>query len=89
MKKKTNMSKYIDAEKLKAEITRIYNEHPAHISERYEDGFDDGYIACCDEIVAIIDSLQQEQSESDIEKEIDEYIEKEFGERWDGCVPVS
>ena len=33
--------------------------------------------------------LQQEQPESDIEKEIDEYIEKEFGERWDGCVPVS
>ena len=35
------------------------------------------------------EKAKQEQPESDIEKEIDEYIEKEFGERWDGCVPVS
>lgn len=40
------MSKYIDSEKLIAEITRIDNEHPVHISERYEDGVDDGYHGC-------------------------------------------
>ena len=69
------MGKYIDVEKLIAEITRIDNEHPVHISERYEDGVDDGYHGCCDEIVAVIESLQQEQPEVDIEKEIAEHAE--------------
>ena len=55
--------KYIDSEKLIAEITRIYNEHQCRSTERYEDGIDDGYHDCCDEIVAVITSLQQEQPE--------------------------
>ncbi len=53
--------KYIPAKKLIAEITRIYNEHQCRSTERYEDGIDDGYHDCCDEIVAVITSLQQEQ----------------------------
>ena len=64
------MNKYIDSEKLIAEITRIYNEHQCRSTERYEDGIDDGYHDCCDEIVAVITSLQQEaQEEEKVRKE--------------------
>ena len=56
--------KYIDAEKLKAEIERLHKAH----SGKYG----------CDEVGLnleyledFIDSLQQEQSEVDLEKEID------------------
>lgn len=65
---------YIDTKKLKSEITRIYNEHPVHSTECYEDGVNDGYHSCCDEIVAVIDSLQQEQPEVDLENELDEWM---------------
>ena len=60
------MTKYIDAEKLKAEIER------RRLQNRYIDT--DGYEQ---ELFELIDSLQQEQQEVDLEKEMEK-----FGERW-------
>ena len=54
--------KYIDAEKLKAEIER------RRLSNRYIDT--EGYEA---ELFEIIDSLQQEQPDVDLEKELEKY----------------
>lgn len=59
------MEKYIDAEKLKIRIAQIQKEHPYHpYSENYESGCDEGYLGCCDELLSFIDSLQQEQPDS-------------------------
>lgn len=54
------MAKYIDAEKLKAEIEK---STPDELEFR----------AYRDFIIALIDSLQQEQPEVDLEKEIVDY----------------
>jgi len=64
------MNKYIDAEKLKVRIAQIQKEHPYHsYSENYESGYDEGYLGCCNELLSLIDSLQQELSEVDLEEE--------------------
>jgi hypothetical protein len=53
--------KYIDADKLNAEIDRLYNgEAPKHDQQC---NFDDGYFTGIDTISQLIDSLQQEQPE--------------------------
>lgn len=56
------MNKYIDAEKLKAEIER------RNLSNRYitTEGYEQ-------ELYELIDSLQQEQPEVDLEKGIDDW----------------
>ena len=59
--------KYIDAEKLIAEVER------RRLSNRYIDT--EGYEA---ELFEIIDSLQQEQTEVDLEKEIEKAQEHYF-----------
>lgn len=81
-----DMSKYIDSEKLKAEIERLHKAH----SGKYG----------CDEVGLnleyledFIDSLQQEQPKVDLEKEIEEHVkgmpmsefthESEVGDHWD------
>jgi len=57
------MSKYIDSEKLIAEIERLYNgEAPKHDQQC---NFDDGYFVGIDAISQLIDSLQQEQLDVD------------------------
>lgn len=80
--------KYIDANKLKAEIERRFSEYN-HDSSHHIQAAECASILDFIDTLNTIDSIQQEQPESDIEKEIHEYIEKEFGERWDGCVPIS
>ena len=62
------MSKYIDAEKLKKSIEsiRLIPQKQAD----YNDGRDDVKMMVLD----LIDSLQQEQPETDLEKEIDEWL---------------
>lgn len=71
------MTKYIDAEKLKTELnTRIEllengDAHP-EVMKRVE-GAIQGYKA----ILSIIDSLQQEHSEVDLEKEVDRFLKSE------------
>ena len=60
------MSKYIDAEKLIAEIERLYDEH----SSKYE--IDEAAIVL-DKLEDFVTSLQQEQPEVDLEKEIIRY----------------
>ena len=57
------MNKYIDAEKLIAEIRKLCSE--SCISES-----DDYYEYAKSEIIDIITSLQQEQPEVDLDKEI-------------------
>lgn len=67
------MVKYIDAEKLKAEIERLYDgEAPKHDQQC---DFDDGYFTGIGTISKFIDALQQEQPEIDLEKEYKEYVE--------------
>ncbi len=70
------MSKYIDAELLRKEIKRL--EKAAHKSalgcadsetRKFHEGKDFAY----QNVGILIDSLQQEQQEVDLEKEIEEY----------------
>ena len=63
--------KYIDADRLKAEVKRIKNDYN-------RDSFVSGlaYLGkeeAIDEFCSLIDSLQQEQPEVDFEKEWDEF----------------
>ena len=51
------MNKYIDAEKLKAEIER----HIKHYESLNRDDFKNGELYICQEFLSTIDSLQQEQ----------------------------
>ena len=65
--------KYIDAEKLKAEIDNL--ESFSCISEEQ-----DGFYSAISRINDIIDSLQQEQPEIDLEKEIDSFFPESYFE---------
>lgn len=65
--------KYIDAEKLKAEIDGL--ESFSCIGE-----VQDGFYSAISRINDIIDSIQQEQPEVDLEKEIDK--------EWAKCEPI-
>ena len=56
--------KYIDAERLKAEIDKLIDDAPS-----YDDSKTYLFKVC-----SIIDSLQQEQPEVDLENELDEWV---------------
>jgi hypothetical protein len=56
------MTKYVDAEKLKAHIQHLIKK------DNYE-------LFDVPELLSFIDSLQQEQPDVDLEKEIEEYFE--------------
>ena len=62
--------KYIDADRLQAEIERLLKEAPSYDDSRT-------YLL---EVSAFIDSLQQEQPEVDLEKEIKDYTETLYHE---------
>ena len=68
---KINMGKYIDVEKLKAEIERLNSLVSYESKDRHDEGLHDAYKA----VKNVIASLQQEQLEVDLEKEIDDYLE--------------
>ena len=66
--------KYIDADRLRAEIERRIYE----INHPLKDGYEVqsiGKIEGLSELLEVIDSLQQEQPEVDLEKEIDTFFE--------------
>lgn len=64
------MCKYIDANKLKIEIERLQCE------QSYKDVMEEmRYQFAIMDILDIIDSLQQDQPDVDLEKEIDEHVE--------------
>jgi len=50
------MAKYIDADRLKAEIRKALDE------EGSEDAYEEGYDAACFHILMLIRSLQEEQT---------------------------
>lgn len=58
--------KYIDADKLKQEIEKRFWAYGTPL-------YDDEVTTKADEILSFIDSLQQDQPEVDLEKEIDAY----------------
>ena len=73
------MGKYIDAEKLRQEIEflrNIYND-PNRVIHGVADAFrQDGRVAMCDDILKKVESLQQEQSDADLEVEIKRWWDK-------------
>lgn len=77
------MSKYIDAEKLKAEIERLNEEYNKSIPIKVpKDKMEATKMLLCmgkvevlNKVLCVLDSLQQEQPEVDIEKEIEEHAE--------------
>ena len=72
------MSKYIDAEKLIAEIERriaAYQKNFDKADNKIAKLSTDGRIASLKEILPFITSLQQEQPEVELEKEIEEHAE--------------
>ena len=58
------MTKYIDAEKLIAEIERHIN----HYESSNRDDFKNGELYICQELLSFIKSLQQEKQEVDLEE---------------------
>ena len=70
------MSKYIDAEKLKAEVEKRREDIKAYCLNPNHDKRYDVVPEQLAYILDIIDSIQQEQPEVDLEKEIQEYIQK-------------
>lgn len=73
------MSKYIDAERLKAEITDLcananfYQQRAMEESNREDFVSSGGEIFAYSKVLSLINSLQQEQSEINLEKEIEDY----------------
>ncbi len=60
------MKKYIDAEKLVKKFEKMIDDIPASVDSGA------GYVI--DEVYKIIDTLQEEQIDVDLEKEIDEWL---------------
>lgn len=80
--------KYIDAEKLIAEIERqqrrlIILSHTEQVDMRRDCALQNGVY---DNILSIIASLQQEQAEVDLEKEMDSYFNEHFSPCVDGTL---
>ena len=70
--------KYIDADRLKEAVEKKYNSN-----DTVGDRWDLGYDTACEQILDIIDTLQQEQPEVDLEKEIDRLWES-FADEMEG-----
>lgn len=74
------MSKYIDAVRLKAEITDLcananfYQQKAIEESNREDFVSSGGEIFAYSKVLSLIDSLQQEQPKMDLEKEIEKYF---------------
>lgn len=66
------MTKYIDTDKLKAEIERL-TEEDNNIKCKENENFCSGYDAAFYDLLSFINSLQQEQPEVDLDKEINSY----------------
>lgn len=74
------MAKYIDANKLNAEIDRLYNgEAPKHDQQC---NFDDGYFTGIRVISRLINFLQKEQPEPDKKEQSQIDWESEIEEYW-------
>ena len=79
--------KYIDAEKLRSVLQNTINSMKEKDAkgERY-DAFLNGKLSICEELLGCIDSLQQEQPEVDLEKEMDSYFNEHFSPCVDGTL---
>ena len=75
-----DMGKYIDAEKLIAKIERLNAIVSYESKDRHDEGLHDAYKA----VKNVIDSLQQEQPEVDLEKELGQWRHKHFAGERDG-----
>ena len=69
------MAKYIEADSLKAKLDEYYREYQSKYMET-RTPYTQGLIDALDLAEQVIDSLQQEQHEVDLEKEIDNYLER-------------
>lgn len=78
--------KYIDADRLKAEIKGFRNIARERVDD--EDTYFLGMAQGYDNSISIIDSLQQEQPKVDLEKEMTAYIERHFHIRYDETLEV-
>ena len=74
------MTKYINAEKLKAEIERLKAVLSDPLMKINGADYITGGNKIAKEILSFIDSLQQEQPEVDLEKEIKNYTESLYHE---------
>lgn len=83
--------KLIDADQLIAEIERLKEETPIGICE-YDKGEENGRYEVLNHLLSTITSLQQEQSEVDLEKEIKHFLSnatKMNKGEWRGKYPIS
>lgn len=79
--------KYIDAEKLRAEIERLKKDAWDSIlpdEPKYRTHYKVGRKEVCDDLLSFLDTLQE--PEVDLEKEIDSYINSSFSEAHDGVL---
>lgn len=81
--------KYIDAEKLKAEIDKLHDAPVPKHDQQCD--FSDGYSWGLNDIENLIDSLQQEQPEVELEGEITRFLSnatKMNKGEWRGKYPI-
>ena len=86
MTKKEN--KYIDVEKLVAELTKMQFTLNAAYRKPQSDNIVRAISLEYDDILSLVDSLQQEQPEVDLDEEIIAYIERHFHIRYDETLEV-
>lgn len=74
--------KYIDADRLKAEIEKHIKE-VKDAAKRFTPnmGFFDAKLSGIYDVIAIIDSLQQEQQEVDLEKDVESWFFNEISSK--------
>ena len=74
--------KYIDAEKLYEKVDALLGQYAKAENKMKDDVelslFYHGKMQMCSDILDIIESLQQEQAEVDLEKEVKSYIKDSF-----------
>lgn len=79
--------KYIDTNKLIAEIEKYENSAIDAYNPLGEDAdFWHGKVVACEDLKTFITSLQQEQPEVDLEKEMDSYFNEHFSPCVDGTL---
>jgi hypothetical protein len=85
------MKKYIDADRLKAEIDRRMTDNLKADSEIHSTAYFAGAAKEDYDILSIIDSFQQEQPEADIKKELYSYIRSDayMNTREDGSLLIA
>lgn len=82
--------KYIDADLLRKKIERLDESNTVDLNNGCNDDQCYGYYLALSDLINFLDSLQQEQPEADLEKEMNKLISLEYvnqrDDEWEMCI---